>query len=765
MRILLLIGVVFFLFSGCSESSNKPALHFSVSKNRKTFLMDFESNPDSLIWQLNKDQIQGQDNQFLHFGKEDLFGGNFEFHVPDGFQNSSAVVKVTFKYRNQSNKQGYYVFSAKDSLEQFYWRSSSFEGKQEDWMIFSDSIIIPVSKIENTDLKFYGFNPDKAVFDIDSLTITIQNYTFPSYLTDVKQHYHLFPKVNLNNPLFESVALASFVNNQFVAADFEKENDSTLIGGNDYFDIHVHQLINKQDCLFESSTKFKEPTKVNRLALIYKYKGDVSEVYRNNRMASEFLGNEAWLAKQGFKITQGVENWMCYGSNKVSSFQLLKKEKLLVVNIDWLQDHPLFHFPELDSLINVKKDVSAYRYTKYSPKLEHSFKIFKTSKVKSAPRILPTQHGFQSAFLWTEHADFTDIRLHRVTYFGNEDATGLSKANSGFAYHEIPVTKSVFYTVHDTLKNGDYKSTKINTESASLMKTDGFRFFLDTLHSLGNEICLHTPDFFTTNERTMDRALDYITKRYGSHTWIDHGYNNGHSDNRENVMCDGLNSYSKNLWEKYGIKYFWNGYFEDTLIQKPFTYSESITVPYHGFEDQVPYPLYWETKRQGSGFYSWRTNTVFFPKHGGTWSYFFSDQKLNDFTANYGVEFSHVYPAHTGHMGFWKYDTDSNFIIEPAFDETLRKMASLRDLGILQIPTVTEFMDHQLAIEKVTYIFKDDQIIVKNNGENIKGLTFAIKRKGLPNHFKEQFQHHRVNGEDLIFWMDLNKNQERIIQF
>jgi hypothetical protein len=54
---------------------------------------------------------------------------------------------------------------------------------------------------------------------------------------------------------------------------------------------------------------------------------------------------------------------------------------------------------------------------------------------------------------------------------------------------------------------------------------------------------------------------------------------------------------------------------------------------------------------------------------------------------------------------------------------------------------------------------------VKNNGENIKGLTFAIKRKGLPNHFKEQFQHHRVNGEDLIFWMDLNKNQERVIQF
>ena len=26
-------------------------------------------------------------------------------------------------------------------------------------------------------------------------------------------------------------------------------------------------------------------------------------------------------------------------------------------------------------------------------------------------------------------------------------------------------------------------------------------------------------------------------------------------------MCDGLNSYSKNLWDKHNIKYFWNGYF------------------------------------------------------------------------------------------------------------------------------------------------------------------------------------------------------------
>ena len=102
-----------------------------------------------------------------------------------------------------------------------------------------------------------------------------------------------------------------------------------------------------------------------------------------------------------------------------------------------------------------------------------------------------------------------------------------------------------------------------------------------------------------------------------------------------------------------------------TLNTKPFTYSESIAVPYHGFEDQVPYPLYWETKDRVVGFIHGGQIPFSFQNMGGL-GVIFSDQKLNDFTTNYGVEFSHVYPAHTGHMGFWKYDTDSNFIIEPA---------------------------------------------------------------------------------------------------
>ena len=674
-------------------------------------------------------------------------------------------MKVSFKYRNFNGESGKYVFTAKDTLEQLLWHASDLTSETNDWEIFSDSVLIPAAKHGDTELTLYGFNPDKVEFDMDSLTVTIENKIFPSYLTDVKNNFHLFPSVKLENPLFESVSLVSFIQGNPEPAKLELNGDTSISGSNKYFDIQVDQWKQGVSYVFGGSTKFKIPTKINRLALVYKYKGKISEVYRNNRIASKLMGNEAWLAKQGFKISIDSVDWICYGENQVSSFQVLKEEKLLIVNLDWRQDHPLFHFPELDTLINVKQDVSSYMYTRFSPKLINHFKVSKSINVKSAPRILTTQHGFQSAFIWTEHADYSDIKLHRITYFGNENSKGPSTSTAGFSHHNIPVTKSVFYTVNDTLNNGDYKDAIFDSETASMIKTDGFRMFLDTLYSLGNEICLHTPDFFTSDERTMERALDYITRKYRSKTWIDHGYNNGHSDNRENLMCDGLNSYSKNLWKKHNIKYFWNGYFEDTLIQKSFIYSQSMTVPYHGFEDQVPYPYYWENQRSGSGFYSWRTNTVFFPEGTSSWRYFFSDEKLKDFTEHYGVEFSHVYPAHTGHMGFWTFDADSNFIIESGFEETLQKMVALRNKGVLQIPTVSEFMDHQLALEKVTYEIENNKIRIKNKGEFIEGLTMVIKRKGLPSDFHKQFKHHRFNGDDLVFWFNMRKGEVKILNF
>ena len=760
------VGLILFLIvSACGKHTKSNDILINNNVKSTYFFCDFDNDSIGSQWTI-KDNLKGIEDKYEHFEPDERYGHTFDIEVPDSFQNKTLVIKVSFKYRNFSNKASAFAFTAKQKGgNQILWEGKSFLCDSAKWGVFEDSILLPANQEANTQVRLHPFNPNNISFDIDSITILLKQKEFPSFTNDIKNNINKFPIVIINNPLFQSVSLVSFINDKLEPSSFKFNEEGDIIGSNDFFDIEIKNSKEKNGVLFNGVSKFKKPTKVNRLAIIYKYKGEITEVYRNNRMASnQIYGNEIWLGKEGFKLTIDSTNWFCYGYNQLSSFQILKEQKLLIVNIDYSQDHPLFHFPELDTIINKKEDISANSYDKEDTELIHYFRATSSKKIKSIPRVLPTQHGYQSAFLWTEHADFTDFRLHKVTYYGNEKVKGPSEATAGFAFHKIPVTKSVFYTVNDTLVNNDFDALGFDSQLASIKKTPGFSNFLDSLHSIGNEICLHTPDFFTSNKETMDEALKYISQRYGSHTWIDHGYNNGHSDNREDFMCDGLNNYALDLWHKYEINYFWNGYFEDTLVQKKFKYSMSRTIPFYGFEDQLPYPIWWENKKAPE-ILSWRTSTVFFTNGGGSWNYGFSNKILNDFTKNYGIEFSHIYPAHTQHQDFWTYDSDSTFIIQPEFEATLQRMANLREKGLLQLPTVSQFMQHQEAINFLEYQIEGDNLTIINNGKDIKGLTLVVKKEGLPDSFYRKFPNHRENGKDLVFWFDVKEKEMIKIMF
>ena len=756
------------LLTNCEHNEKINQNHFSSGKKTVSFFCDFESNFHPENWKLKLQRIKKEKNRFEHFEKEQLYGHKFKFIIPDSFSNSSVLVKATFKYRNLSENVGKYVFfSSLHKDKGNLWKAKPLIGKaaSDKWFVFSDSITVPANRKKRTSIELYPYNSNKAIFDLDSIKIEIREKKFPSSLGDIKKNFKQFSTIRLNSPIFDSVALFAVINNKFEQSSFNSLED-TLLGENNHLSVEANYSKQQETLLWNVKTVFKKRTKLNRLALIFKYKGEITEVYKNSRQTSEKIyGNEIWLGKEGFKITVDSLNWFCYGNKNVSSFQILKQKKLLIVNLDYSQDHPLYHFPELKNITNQKEDISANVYDeKRGLSLNNTFRFTSSKKIKSIPRILPTQKGFQAAFLWTEHADFGDIKLHKTTYYGDENASGPSEAKAGFAFHKIPVTKSVFYTINDTLRNNDYPSSFLTSKPTSIKKTPDFECFLDSLHSIGNEICLHTPDFYTSNEKTMEEALEYITKKYGSKTWIDHGYNNGHSDNREDFMCDGLNNYAVELWRRYNIKYFWNGYFEDTLVQNVFKSSLSRTVPFYGFEDQLPYPLFWENNK-APGLFSWRTSTVFYPKNGSTWNYNFSDEILNDFVTKYGIEFSHIYPAHAGHSGFWKLSPDSTFCIEPEFETTLKKMNVLREQGKLQLPTVSEFMSHQENLSLINYKIEKDKVIISNGGKDITGLTLVVKRKNLPQTFYTDFPNHRINGKDLIFWFDLKKGDKKIITF
>src|SRR6185369_8707437 len=125
----------------------------------------------------------------------------------------------------------------------------------------------------------------------------------------------------------------------------------------------------------------------------------------------------------------------------------------------------------------------------------------------------------------------------------------------GFVKNKIPVTKSVFYSNPEKILNSESRHKSIfTTPIASIKNTRGFMEFLKQLQLEGNEICLHTPDQYTSKKSLVEEACAYMQKNFQAVTWIDHGYNNGPKNNREAFVCDGLNknspSYAGDAWEK-----------------------------------------------------------------------------------------------------------------------------------------------------------------------------------------------------------------------
>ena len=97
------------------------------------------------------------------------------------------------------------------------------------------------------------------------------------------------------------------------------------------------------------------------------------------------------------------------------------------------------------------EDIS-YREVRKGEVLKGKIKVF-NRMIDDLPRLMPVWDGYQSAFIFTEHADWTDLRTHRAVLFGNEHITKPEDAVGGFCYFDIPVTKSVFYWNPDNVTN------------------------------------------------------------------------------------------------------------------------------------------------------------------------------------------------------------------------------------------------------------------------------------------------------------------------
>jgi hypothetical protein len=219
-----------------------------------------------------------------------------------------------------------------------------------------------------------------------------------------------------------------------------------------------------------------------------------------------------------------------------------------------------------------------------------------------------------------------------------------------------------------------------------------FALMLHEMHKNGYEICLHTPDEYTTQPQYLNEALNYFKTHFNSKTWIDHGYDNPLKNNKEDFVCDGFNKssnyYSQPLFKKYQVNYFWNCYNEDSFLYKKYNFDCNIKQPYVGFGDFIPLPDYCKQLINGQIVYSWQANSTLFPKDGSLWNYFFNDQRLQNLINNFEVGINHCYPARVDSLtGFYDSDKNGKLIINAEFNKLLEKLAYHREKEIsIQLP-------------------------------------------------------------------------------
>jgi len=521
-----------------------------------------------------------------------------------------------------------------------------------------------------------------------------------------------------------------------------------------------------EEIKFTTESKYKRDVQVIRDALTLKMTQPLSEVYRRNSVIDTAnFQSEYWLNKEGARFGSGKNTLLIYHTPGISSLQLNVPENELVVNLDFSEDHPFQYFPLRDSMMSLKEDLSCSSY-KAGDVRKNSFSIHAGKEIRFIPRLMLNPDGFLAAHIFTEHADWTDLPTHRAVYFGSEKITEATNASGGFVKNKIPVTKSVFYSNPDKVLNSDSKHNSIfKTPIASIKSTPGFSTFLNQLYQEGSEICLHTPDQYTSKSALVEDACEYMEKNFHSVTWIDHGYNNGPKNNREAFVCDGLNknssSYASAAWKKHGVKYFWNSYYEDfvTADSSFFDFYGSPMHPYPGFGDAAPQPLYWRHPTRTDNFISWPTRDLLEMHDAAAWSYHFNNERLNDFVHQRAVKFEHCYPAGSiPEKGYWKKNERGEIVVEPEFDKFLAKLSAYRDSGWINSTTVRNLLDYWIACENLSFEYTDsNSVIVTNQNETeLKGVALAVKAGNV---ISEKKMEKKFFDGDLIFWFDMKAGE------
>ena len=684
------------------------------------------------------------------------YGLGFGINAGKDFPNQNVNCKYNFRFKADVNTQADIVVSIDDTVRNRYWAAyplSNYVNDTADWSQVQLDLNFPASYTQGGEIKVYVWNKDQKRLFFDDARLEINAIPQPSYLPDNEVlHYKTF----------------KFLGNRFIPVleYINAQGDTVSDPSMAYYDFQLDGNENEDHITIKINSTFLEDLQLLRLAFILPFpEGQLSVYRRNQHIDTTHFQNSYYLDREGFSITNDSLSLCTYHNMGISSLQLDTDNRYACFNIDYWRDHPLLHYPMRADTSDYFEDIS-YRNVKAGEVLT-GYIDFYNSVPDELPRLMPVWDGYQSAFIFTEHADWTDLRTHRAVLFGNENITKPEDAVGGFCYFNIPVTKSVFYWNPDNVTNEKTSNGLFKGLVASIKTDKEFYKLLKTIKKQGFEICLHSPEVYTTLPNEFPKAMRFMRRQFDTKSWIDHGYNNGPDKNREYLVCDGLlpdsPQYAAELWKKNGVRYLWNAYYEENRMESH-NFDGHFVQPFDGFGDALPNRQITTLPNGDKDFLLWSTPSTLEVNEDREWYYYFDSIRLQRLVDQHNVFITHVYPAWSNpYRAFWQYNENGTSVAMPGFNFALSQLAHFRDEKKILPTTIEQYLSYYEKLNSIEYFIIDNKTIqLTNPNEAIKGLTLLCTK---PIVVEGKIIDFRKVDEGYLVWFDLGKNETVTIRY
>jgi hypothetical protein len=705
------------------------------------------------------------------------YGLGFGINAGVEFPNQNVSFKYDFLFKADANTQADIVVSIDDTIRNRYWVAyplADYVNDTAEWSQVQLDLNFPASYTQGSEIKVYVWNKGLEYLIFDDAQLEIKTDILPNYQPEIDEDTLTLTRNNIGNnfgggQLFTEKDLIPII--EYINDKGDTVNDPSIADIDIYRDGLKHStrsyLVNIP---YTIEARFKENIKLLRLAVLVPLpEGEITVYRRNQHIDTTNLQSSYYLDREGFTIKGHEPTLITYRNTGISSLQLDVENRTACFNIDYWRDHPLLHYPMRSDTSDYFEDISC-REIRKGEKLIGTFKFYLEdagSTPPDLPRLMPVWDGYQSAFIFTEHADWTDIRTHRAVLFGNENITKPEDAVGGFCYFNIPVTKSVFYWNPDNVTN-EKTSNGLFKELVASIKTDKeFYKLLKTIEKQGFEICLHTPEVYTTLPDEFPKAMRFMRRQFDTKSWIDHGYNNGPDKNREDLVCDGLlpdsPQYAAELWKKNGVRYLWNAYYEENR-KESHNFDGHFVQPFDGFGDALPNRQITTLPNGDKDFLLWSTPSTLEVNEDREWYYYFDSIRLQRLVDQHNVFITHVYPAWSNpYRAFWQYNENGTAVAMPGFNFAMSQLAHFRDEKKILPTTIEQYLSYYEKLNSIEYLIIDNKTIqLTNPNEAIKGLTLLCTKpivvEGKPIDFRKV-------DEGYLVWFDLGKHETVTIRY